>query len=158
VFAQAGAFAEARQVADALSKEVLVEPRSYAKIIAAELELAGGEPRMAIVALQEAIQMLDTWIARYTLGRAYLEAGMYPQADSEFDRAVGRRGEALALFLDQEPTFAFFPLVHYYQGRVREGLKTVGFAESYQRYLAIRGAAGEDPRLQDARRRAGATP
>jgi serine/threonine protein kinase/tetratricopeptide (TPR) repeat protein len=153
VFAQAGAFDEARRMSEALAKEVLVEPRSYAKIIAGELELAGGEPRMAVVALQEAVEMLDTWIARYTLGRAYLEAGMYPQADSEFDRAIVRRGEALALFLDQEPTIAFFPLVHYYQGRVREGLNTVGFAESYRRYLAIREAAGEDLRLAEVRRR-----
>jgi tetratricopeptide (TPR) repeat protein len=158
VFAQAGAFAEAREIVDALSKEVLVEPRSYAKIVAAELELAGGEPRMAVVALQEAVQLLDAWITRYTLGRAYLEAGMYPQADSEFDRAIVRRGESLALFLDQEPTYAFFPRVHYYQGRVREGLKTVGYAESYRRYLAIREAAGEDPLLDDARKRAAAAP
>jgi tetratricopeptide (TPR) repeat protein len=158
VFAQAGAFTEARAIVDALSKEVLVEPRSYAKIVAAELELAGGEPRMAVVALQEAVELLDTWIARYTLGRAYLEAGMYPQADSEFDRTIVRRGESLALFLDQEPTYAFFPRVHYFQGRVREGLKTVGYAESYRRYLTIREGAGEDPLLDDARARAAAAP
>jgi serine/threonine protein kinase/Tfp pilus assembly protein PilF len=149
IFAQAGAFDEARAVVERLSGEVQVEPRSYARIVEGELELAGGEPRAAVVALQEAVQLLDTWIARYTLGVAYLQAGMYAQADSEFDRAIGRRGEALALFLDEEPTYAFFPSVHYYQGRVREGLKTAGFAASYRDYLAIRGAAEEDPRLDE---------
>ena len=31
------------------------------------------------------------------------------EADSEFDRCLTRRGEALSLFLDEEPTFAFLP-------------------------------------------------
>jgi hypothetical protein len=38
---------------------------------------------------------------------------------------------------------------------VREGLKSAGFAESYKTYLTIRGKAGEDPLLADARKRAG---
>jgi hypothetical protein len=65
-----------------------------------------------------------------------------------------RQGEALALFLDEEPTFGFFPAVEYYQGLVREGLGTAGFADSFRRYLEIRGAAGEDPLLPEVRRRA----
>ena len=48
---------------------------------------------------------------------------MFPQADAEFDRCLKRRGEALALFLDEEPTYSYLPPVYYYQGRVREGLK-----------------------------------
>ncbi len=51
---------------------------------------------------------------------------MLPQADSEFDRCIQRRGEALALFLDEEPTYAFFPPVYYYRGRVREAMNTAG--------------------------------
>ena len=50
----------------------------------------------------------------------------------EFDRCLKRRGEALALFLDEEPTFGYFPTVYYYQGRVREQMKIDGFAESYR--------------------------
>ena len=84
----------------------------------------------------------------------YLEAGAFTQADSEFDRCIKRRGEALALFLDEEPTFGHFPPVYYYQGRVREGLNTARFAESYRAYLAIRGQSKEDPLLPDVRRRA----
>ncbi len=63
---------------------------------------------------------------------AYLEAGLFVEADSEFDRCVKRRGEALELFLDNVPTYGYFPLVYYYLGRVREGLKSPGFAESYR--------------------------
>jgi len=75
----------------------------------------------------------------------------YPEADSEFDRCIKRRGEALSLFLDLS-TYGYFPPVYYYQGRAREGLKTAGFADSYKKYLSIRGAAGEDPLLPEARR------
>ena len=42
-----------------------------------------------------------------------------------------------------------------YQGRVRDGLKNAGFAESYRAYLDIRGTSSEDPLLPDVRRRAG---
>ena len=101
--------------------------------------------------------LLDTWIGHYHLGRAYLEAGVFTQADSEFDRCLKRRGEALALFLDEEPTYGMFPLVYYYQGRVREGLKSTKFAESYRAYLDIRGASKEDPLVPDVWRRAAAT-
>ena len=73
---------------------------------------------------------------------------------SEFDRCLKRRGEALALFLDEEPTYGYFPAIYYYQGRVREGLHSARFADSYQAYLDIRGNAGEDPLLPDIRRRA----
>jgi len=51
------------------------------------------------------------------------------------------------------PTYGYFPPVYYYQGRVREGLKSAGFADSYKQYLSIRGKAGEDPLLADVRRR-----
>ena len=120
------------------------------------MALRNGDPRGAIKALTEATALLDTWIGRFDLGRAYLEAGMFPQADSEFDRCIKRRGEALSLFLDEEPTFGFFPPVYYYQGRVRESLQSVSSAESYRTYLTIRGASREDRLLPEIRKRAGA--
>ena len=105
--------------------------------------------------LTEANALLDTWIGHFDLGRAYLEAGAFTQADSEFDRCIKRRGEALSLFLDEEPTYGYFPPVYYYQGRVREALKSAGFAESYRAYLDIRGKSTEDPLLAEVRQRAG---
>ena len=61
----------------------------------------------------------------------------------------------LALFLDEEPTYGYLPPVYYYQGRVREAMKTTGFADSYKQYLAIRGNSTEDRLALDARKRAG---
>jgi hypothetical protein len=57
--------------------------------------------------------------------------------------------------MDDVPSYGYFPAVYYYQGRVREGLKSTGFAESYRNYLNIRGQAGEDPLLPEIHRRLG---
>ena len=103
----------------------------------------------------EANQLIDTWIGHFELGRAYLEAGRFVEADSELDRCMKRRGEALEIFQDSTPTFAYFPPIYYYQGRVREGLKSPGFAEPYRTYLGIRGNAKEDPLLANIHHRLG---
>jgi tetratricopeptide (TPR) repeat protein len=155
VLVEAGELARARKLAAALSSELQPEPQAYAKIIEGGASLASKDPRQAIKSLSEANALLDTWIGRFDLGRAYLDAEAFAQADSEFDRCVKRRGEALSLFLDEEPTYAYFPHVYYYRGRVREGLKSAGAVESFRAYLNIRGAAGEDPLLPDVRRRVG---
>jgi eukaryotic-like serine/threonine-protein kinase len=154
VFAQAGATARAQALAGELSAQFQAEPQAYGKIIEGLIALEAGNSRQAVQVLTQANGLLDTWIGHFELGRAYLEAGALPQADSEFDRCLKRRGEALSLFLDEMPTYGYFPPVYYYQGRVREGLKSVSFADSYLAYMGIRGQSTEDRLLPDARRRA----
>jgi tetratricopeptide (TPR) repeat protein len=146
---------KARPLIAGLASEIQAEPQAYAKIVEGDAFLKSGDPRQAIKVLIEANELMDTWIGHFDLGRAYLEAGQFAQADSEFDRCIKRRGEALSLFLDEEPTYAYFPPVYYYQGRVREGLNNAGFAESYRTYLTLRGQSKEDPLLREVRRRAG---
>jgi eukaryotic-like serine/threonine-protein kinase len=154
IFALTGEAKKAREQASSLAGELHAEPQAYAKIIEANVSLESGEARRAITLLTEANKLLDTWIGRFDLGRAYLEAKGYVEADAEFERCLKRRGEAMALFLDEVPTYGYFPPVHYYQGRVREELKISGFADSYKTYLTIRGQADEDLLVADARRRA----
>jgi tetratricopeptide (TPR) repeat protein len=155
IFAESGEIAKAQKLAASLGSESLAEPQAYAKIIEGKSALKQGDSRQAIKAFTEGDNLLDTWIGRLELGRAYLEAGLYVEADSEFDRCIKRRGEASELFMDNVPTFGYFPLVYYYQGRVREGLKSAVFAESYRTYLSLRGKAGEDPLLPEIRKRLG---
>jgi tetratricopeptide (TPR) repeat protein len=155
VFVEAGATAKAGALSASLGAELQAEPQAYALIIDGLTALKNGNPRRAIKDLTDANALLDTWIGHFDLGRAYLEAGGFPQADSEFDRCLKRRGEALSLFLDEEPTFGYFPPVFYYQGRVKEGLNSSKSADSYRAYLDIRGRSTEDPFLPDVRRRAG---
>jgi eukaryotic-like serine/threonine-protein kinase len=155
IFLEAGQIARAQEAAAMLASEIEAEPQALAKVIEGEIALKNKQPRQAIKTLTEATMLLDTWIGRFDLGRAYLDAGLLPQADSEFDRCFKRRGEALSLFLDDQPTFGYLPPLYYYRGRVWEELKTSGFADAYRTYLDIRGKAGEDPLLPEVRRRAG---
>jgi tetratricopeptide (TPR) repeat protein/predicted Ser/Thr protein kinase len=153
VFVELGEAAKAKELADGLSSEILLEPQVYARLLEGEAALKAGQPKEAVRLLTEANTQLDTWMGRFDLGRAYLELGSFAEADSEFDKCLQRRGEVLALFLDEVPTFGYFPAVYYYQGRVREGMKSAGFAEAYRKYEGIRGQAGEDPLLADIQRR-----
>jgi tetratricopeptide (TPR) repeat protein len=155
VFIEAGEAARVRVLAGGLGKEPLAQPQTYGKILEGQMASKNGDALQAIKLLTEANTLLDTWIGHFDLGRAYLEAGLFTQADSEFDRCLLRRGETLALFLEEEPTYGYFPSVYYYQGRAREGLKSVEFVDAYRIYLRIREEAGEDPLLGEVRRRAG---
>ena len=152
-FVEAGDFTKARKLADGLSSEIQTAPQAYGKILFGEIALQQHKSKDAIPLFSQARDMLDTWIGRFDLGRAYMEAGAFAEADSEFDRCIKRRGESLEFFMDDMPTYGRLPVVYYYQGRVREGLKSAGFADSYQTYLGIRGQSTEDPLVVDARRR-----
>ena len=147
--------AKAQNLSASLASETQPESQAYARIIEGDAAIHRGQPGEAVKIFAEANNLLDTWIGHFELGRAYLEAGQFVEADSEFDRCMKRRGEALEIFMDNFPTFGYFPPVYYYQGRVREGLKSPGFAEPYRTYLSIRGQAGEDPLLADIHRRLG---
>lgn len=151
----AGEAAKARPIIASLGAELQVEPQAYAKILEGNLALEAGDARQAVKALTEANTLLSTWIGHFDLGRAYLALEAFPQADSEFDRCLQRRGEAMSLFLDDEPTYAVFPMVHYYQGRVRQGLKLQGAADAFRQYLRIRGESSDDPHVAEVRRLVG---
>ena len=120
------------------------------------LALKRGDARRAVISLREANQLFDTWIGQFDLGRASLDAGLYPQADSAFDACLNtRRGEALALFVDEQPTFAYIAPAYYYLGRARQELKSTRYADAYREYIALRGGSKEDVLLPEVRKRAG---
>ena len=153
VYAESGAVDKARALARTLASDLAAEPQAHGKIIEGVIALGDGRPRDAIKILSDSVATLDTWFGHFDLGRAYLAAGALPQADSEFDLCLSRRGEALSL-LDEGPTWGYFPVVYYYQGRVRDELKTARFADSYGEYLKVRGGSTEDRFVPDARTRA----
>jgi Flp pilus assembly protein TadD len=154
-FLKAGDTAKAEKLAASLGQELLAEPQAYAKLILGEAALKGHNSGQAIQLMTEAKNLADIWIAHFDLGVAYLEAGAFVEADSEFDACIKRRGEVLELFNDDQPTYSYLAPVYYYQGRAREGLKSPGFRDSYSTYLSIRGKAGEDPLLPEIRQRLG---
>jgi Flp pilus assembly protein TadD len=150
-----GETAKAQKLAASLTSSLQAAPQAYGKLILGEIALKQHDARQAVQLFTEAKDHLDTWIGRFDLGRAYLEAGAFAEADSEFDRCIKRRGEALELFMDDMPTFSYLPIVYYYQGRVREGLNSPSSADSYRTYLSIHDKSSEDPLVADVRRRLG---
>ena len=150
-----GEFAKAQKLATSLSAALSSEPQAYGKIVLGLIALKRKDANGAIRQIKDANNLLDTWIGHYDLGQAYLDAGAFIEADSEFDACLKRKGEAIELFMDNVPTYAWFPPVYYYEGRAREGLKSEGFADFYKTYLSIRGQSTEDPLVADARRRIG---
>ena len=154
-YVEAGEFTKAQKLVTTLSSALTNESQAYGKIIAGMIALKRKDANEAIRQFTAANNLLDTWIGHFDLGQAYLEAGAFTEADSEFDQCAKRRGEAIELFLDNVPTYAYFPPVYYYQGRVRQGMNSEGFADFYKSYLSIRGQSTEDPLVADIRHRIG---
>ena len=155
IYIDAGDLPKAQKLAASLSAELSGEPQAYGKIIDGMIALKRKDANEAVKQITAANNVLDTWIGRFELGRAYLDAGAFTEADSEFDQCVKRRGEAIELFMDNVPTYTYFPPVYYYQGRVREGMKSEGFADFYKTYLNIRGKSPQDPLVSEIRHRLG---
>jgi len=57
--------------------------------------------------------------------------------------------------MDNTVTYGYLPYVYYYQGRVRQGLKTPAFADSYRTFLSTRGQSAEDPLIPEVRKSLG---
>jgi len=152
VYMNAGQVPKAQALASQLLARVEPEPQLYGKLLQAEIALKQGKSKDAISGLKDAQQISDTWIGRYALGKSYLEAGSFPEADSALEDCLKRRGEAVALYLDDVPTFRVLPPVYYYLGRAQEGLKSPAAAESFRAFLASQ-PQGNDALVSDARRR-----
>jgi tetratricopeptide (TPR) repeat protein len=153
VLTEAGQGARAMVIASQLEPKLDPEPRMYTKLLRGELALKAGNYAQAVELFQQAQQITDTWLGHFDLGRAYLAANKFPEANSEFDRCVQRRGEASSLFLDDNPTFRYVPAVYYYLGRTQQGMNSPAAIDSYKTFLNIR--KGDDPLAADARHRLG---
>ncbi|HEY3629057.1 MAG TPA: tetratricopeptide repeat protein, partial [Terracidiphilus sp.] len=154
-YVDAGDLANAQKLARSLSSELSSEPQAYGKIIDGLIALKRKNDNDAVRQITDANSLLDTWIGRFELGRVYLEAGAFTEADSQFDQCMKRRGEAIEMFMDNVPTYSYLPAVYYYHGRVREGMKSEGSADFYKTYLSIRGQSHEDPLVPEVRHRIG---
>ena len=155
VFLSAGLEGRALEIAADLGKRLEDDPRAYGKLIEAEAQLRAGKAAEAIRMIEAARVISDTWLGRFLLGRAYVEAGAFAEADAELERCAKRRGEATAVFLDEQPSWRLYGPVLYWRGRAQEGLKSPAAADSFKAFIALRPGAGGDPLVADARRRLG---
>lgn len=145
------------EIASALSGKLDREAQMYGSLLTAEAALARGDARAAVAEFTKAIKISDSWIGRYGLGRAYLAAGVYTDAQTEFDACLSRKGEATTMLLDDIPTYRYMAWTRYYMGRAQEGqgspTAAAAAAESYKSFLAIKGKGDEQGLVADARRR-----
>ena len=143
----------ALEISRELDNRLEEEPRVYGALLRGEVALADGRARNALEAFEAAQKLEDTWMGRFSLGRAYLALNAFPEASSEFDRCLSRRGEATAVFLDDLPSYRLLPPVHYYLGRAREGMKSSTAADAYRTFLAIKEKGDQSGLVSDARKR-----
>jgi tetratricopeptide (TPR) repeat protein len=143
---------QARILAADLADNPPLPSRAYAKVLEAEMALAAKQYVQAMDSLNAARKFADLWLIRYLLALTYFQLGDYVAALQEFETCQQRRGEAMALFLDDLPTVRYYALVPYWLGRVREA-RNLDPRTQYQEFLAIRGGATDDPLVVDAQRR-----
>jgi len=153
VLSDTGQYALALELVGRLLKRFDPESLAYARVLEGKIALDRGDPRKAIERFKTAQQFADSWLGRFGLGMAYLAAGAFAEADSEFDLCLTRRGEATAVLLDDMPTFHLEAPVHYFQGRVDEALGSPGAMDAYRAFLEIKKNGDEKGLVTDAQRR-----
>jgi tetratricopeptide (TPR) repeat protein len=154
---EAGQEDRARAIAGVLGKKVQDVHLAYARLLGGYFSLKRGDAANAVRLFDEAQGIVDTWLGRFGLGRAYLEAGAFTEANAEFEKCEKRRGEALSVFLNDSPTVRYLDSLDYYMGRALEGGgKSAAAKEAYQKFLAIKAKAdGGQAMVEDAKRRLG---
>jgi tetratricopeptide (TPR) repeat protein len=160
VFILAGKPARGLEIAADLGRKLDREAQMYAKLLTAEADLNKGDARAAVGDFTDALKFSDSWIGRYGLGRAYLAAEVYTDAQTEFDACFSRKGEATTMLLDDIPTYRYMAWATFYKGRAQEGqgspTATAAAVESYKSFLAIKEKGDEQGMVADARRRVAA--
>ena len=156
IYVEAGQYAPVPALISQLSSSLDPDSQAYGKLLEGETALKRGDAKRAIALFLEGQRLADTWLGRLDLGRAYIEAGAFTEADSELEKCLKRRGEASAVYLDDVPTFRALPPVYYYLGRAQEGLKSPAAAKSYNNFLSIKEKGDEAGLVKDAQRRVAA--
>lgn len=151
--ALAGQERRALGIADQLARRVEPAPRHYAELLRGEAALLRQEPQEALDRFRAARALLDSWLVREGLGRAYLAAGAPAQALDELEACQKRRGEVTDAFIDNVPTWRLLAPVEYWRGRALEAQKLPA-ADAYRAFLAQK-AGAEEALALDAQRRAG---
>jgi tetratricopeptide (TPR) repeat protein len=152
VYLAAGRNDEALAIAATLGDKLSPQSRAYADLIEGLVALESGDQVTAIEHMTAAAENADLWLVRFNLGRAYFEAGYFVEALDEFTVAETRHGEAMALFLDDLPTYRYVATLPYWQGRAQSELGMSDVAsESFNAFLARRPKGG--PLADDARQR-----
>jgi tetratricopeptide (TPR) repeat protein/tRNA A-37 threonylcarbamoyl transferase component Bud32 len=136
----------------AWAQNPLPEWRLYSKLLAGDRARAANRPDDAIAAYKDGSLIAPSWMTHERLGRAYLAAGAWADAERELGWCLEHRGEA-AVFMT--PTLAYLPDVMLAIARSKDR-RDAGAAEvraAYAAVLALAPDAQHDPITDEARRR-----
>jgi eukaryotic-like serine/threonine-protein kinase len=151
VLVAAGEVHKAQELSKELGANLNLEAQADANLIEGEIALKQGDFRNAIQLFTRANNTLGTWMGWFDLGRAYLEARLYVEADSEFDHCQKARGQAMDML--DGPTYGYFPSVYYYLGRTEQSLGSPGAANFYRKLVDLQRNANGGVLYQDAEKR-----
>ncbi len=113
----------AANIAEQLSQALQPDARSFARVIEGAIATQEGRHADAVDALRSGIELSDSWLLRFYLGRAYYAAGRYVEALDEFELCQERRGETTAMFQeDDDPTWRYMARLKVWQQKAREKL------------------------------------
>lgn len=142
-FQRAGDEAAMREIAGSLVAELSPQRRGYGLMLQAMQDQAAGRNVEAVDKLRSALNLADQWLVRFQLGKAYLDAGDAAAALAEFEAAYARRGEAVALFLDDVPTFRYLATLPYWtaQAELKLGMREAA-ERNLNAFLALRPNGG----------------
>ena len=139
----------AQVIAGDLASDLQPQNRAYGTMIDGVIASMAGRHAEALDALTKAVQLSDFWLIRFELGRAYLRAGSFAEALDELSSCEKRKGEASAVFLDDQPTWRYVADLPYWRARAQQEIGMSHAArQSYQAYLDVRpeGALARDAR------------
>lgn len=117
MYLEIGDTAKAAEIAASLVASLQPQSRAYGSFITASIALQNKDYVAAIDTLTAGIGFADLWLLRFTLGRAYLEAGFFAEAHDEFTSVGERHGEATSVFLDDLPTYRYLSTLRDWQIR-----------------------------------------
>ncbi len=143
---------EAAALAESLGNTLQAQSRAYALTVQAKLSLAKQTNIEALDKLRDALELADLWLVRFNLAQAYLREGYYAEALDELTICETRKGEATAVFLDDQPTWRYLATLPYWKARAQQELGIEAAAqENFRAFLANRPQGG--PLAEDARNR-----
>jgi serine/threonine protein kinase/tetratricopeptide (TPR) repeat protein len=154
VLIETGRESQAAALAAELVRSLNPDTRAYGHLIDGEIDLKHRQGQKAFEHFMEAKATSDTWLGRLALARADLSIGALPEAHSELDLCLKRRGEAMAVFLDEVPSSWYLPAATYYLARVQQGLGSGAAPQTYRAFLALKKPVEPaEPLVVDARLR-----
>jgi tetratricopeptide (TPR) repeat protein len=137
-----------------LDKSLVPDTQALGMTLRGEIQLIEGDVRGAVATFVQSLKTSDTWMTRYLLGRAYVQAGEYQDADREFDNCERRKGEATAIYIDDVPTWRLIAPLYYYTGTARAALKRSTAADSFRTFVELKRDGDEKSALvADAEKR-----